>query len=121
MSTEHPIDPALLDQPTTGGRGTKRKAQGSVSALETGNTRSSTRLAGKITSSASAEVGLGVGGQAGRTAGEPSRGEEENLIGSEYKLRGVSPFCRKGKGDELTGRNAQEGVRGNLNQCLNRQ
>jgi len=97
MSTDHPIDPALLDQAQagTGGRGTKRKARGSVSVVEpgtgAGNTRSSTRLAVKTSS-------VGVGGvtegqtQGQKTAGEPSRGEEENLIGSEYKLRGVSRF-----------------------------
>jgi len=109
MSTEHPIDPALLDQAQagTGGRGTKRKARGSVSLVEpgtgvgNGNTRSSTRLAVKTSS-------VGVGGvaegqtQGQKTAGEPSRGEEENLIGSEYKFRGVSHHsARRWKGADM--------------------
>ena len=98
MLTEHPIDPALLDQAQagTGGRGTKRKARGSVSVVEpgtgAGNTRSSTRLAVKTSSAGVGLVAEGQGQTGQKTAGEPSRGEEENLIGSEYKLRGVSRF-----------------------------
>jgi len=78
----HQIDPALLDNPVEG-RGTKRKARtSSTVAVDLGNTRTSTRLAGKSTSSISAGVVKVKGTQ--KEGGEPARGEEENL----NKLRG---------------------------------
>jgi len=78
----HQIDPALLDNPVEG-RGTKRKARtSSAITIEPGNTRTSTRLAGKSTPSISAGPQGNKG--KGKDGGEPARGEEENL----NKLRG---------------------------------
>lgn len=113
--TEPQIDPALLEDNTAmnPGRGTKRKTrnsgiqdQPSVGVgVGVGVGRSSNRLAGKASTSTTNHptigVGVGVGvGKGVKSKGkgketelgdaEPARGEEENLIGSEYKLRGVS-------------------------------
>lgn len=103
---EPQIDPSLLDEGTStaaGGRGVKRKTRNSESGVGAPAARVSTRLAGKTSSNMGVGVGIGVGkggkskGKGKETVGvtevvedEPSRGEEENLIGSEYKLRGVS-------------------------------
>jgi len=82
----HQIDPALLDNPVEG-RGTKREARTSSSAaLE--STRTSTRLAGKSTSSLPAGVQGNKG--KGKDGGEPARGEEENL----NRLRGGVSYIR---------------------------
>jgi hypothetical protein len=116
MSTEIPIDPALLSESELvkegRGRGIKRKAAPVMGTEGSGSTRTSTRLASRaprvdpMSTGAGDDVGAGSGrgkskskveqGQGqGRGTGEPSRGEEENLIGSEYKFRGVSPASHK--------------------------
>lgn len=107
---EAQIDPALLDEGGSGpkGRGVKRKAQGRTSgeSATAVPARTSSRLATGRGGAIGVGVGVGVGVGAGSAAAgtrqkgkgkevheeeEPSRGEEENLIGSEYKLRGVGP------------------------------
>lgn len=127
---EPQIDPSLLSEGTSTaatGRGAKRKTRTSeTSASAAPGARVSTRLAGK--SSATMGVGVGIGvGKGGKTKGkgkeqagasevvdgEPARGEEENLIGSEYKLRGVGPgpsTLRWGRETETASRREAEAV-----------
>jgi hypothetical protein len=106
MSSDPVIDPAILEEEQAAGRATRRKTRSSTGV----EARTSSRLAGRVGTSPTANtvlggsgsgIGVGVGSAATRkgkgkeretTIGdtEPTRGEEENLIGSEYKFRGVS-------------------------------
>lgn len=81
MTDDIPIDPQLQDRNTgrrqPGPGGAKRKTRNSDSAPATSNAKATRR-------SAAATTGPSAMQQGSYTGGEPSRGEEENLIISDW-------------------------------------
>jgi hypothetical protein len=99
--SESVIDPAILEEEQAIGKvGAGRRS--TRSRAGTTSTRTSTRLASRPSTTATATATTDVvrtGTNGGGTKGkgrevEPARGEEENLIGSEYQFRGVSRLGR---------------------------
>lgn len=110
--TDVPIDPSLLDTAQSGIKGTKRKSRTSGAEASTTSTTTSTSPSRttRVTRRSTA-IGVGVGAIPGSSssdgpdasgaagvqdlsngrgmAGEPSRGEEENLIKYDFKGKGV--------------------------------
>lgn len=110
MNSDPVIDPAILAEEQAAGRANKRKTRSSAA-----EPRTSSRLAGRVGISPTATTRRGIGSSGGNGTGidvgvealaprkgkgkekvhaetEPARGEEENLIGSEYNFRGVGPL-----------------------------
>lgn len=94
--SESVIDPAILEEEQAIGKaGAGRR--NTRSGAGTTSTRTSTRLASRPSTTATdvARTGTNGGGRKGKGREvEPARGEEENLIGSEYQFRGVSHLGR---------------------------